>query len=173
MFNAIQIQNQKSHIFFQTGTSNQIQHSQRLCFCIFMQWLYIYTFCIISHKPENRTSSPLVHNCHPPCEQVVVQDVHNLWGWLWTTAEASVHTDFCTCVHGRRDWKQKESHVCMNMQKMPYSAGLWICRTEDSGDAGFLLQYVGKGEVYHKKRATYNCLCQWITYLMGIKVCLE
>ena len=136
-FSAAWVTNQKSHIFFQTGTSSQIQHSQRLCFCIFMQWLYIYTFCIISHKPENRTSSPLVHNCHPPCEQVVVQDVHNLWGWLWTTAEASVHTDFCTCVHGRRDWKQKESHVCMNMQKMPHSAGLRICRTEDSGDAGF------------------------------------
>ena len=150
MFNAIQIQNQKSHIFFQTGTSSQISHSQRLCFCIFMQWLYIYTFCIISHKPENRLSSPLVHNCHPPCEQVVVQDVHNLWEWLWTTAEASVHTDFCTCVHGDGIENRKNPMFAWIYRKHLILQAYGFVEQRILEMQDFLLQYVGKGEVHHK-----------------------
>ena len=128
----------KSRIFIQTGVSSQIRDSQSLSFCIFIQWLYIYTFCIVSHKPENRLSSPLVHNRNPPCKQVP-RRMFTTYGdgceqplkQMFTRTSALVHT--AVCIE-----KKEESYVCMNIQRMLSCRGCKIYGMRKSTDAGFV-----------------------------------
>ena len=64
--------------------------------------MHIYTFCFLSRKPENRLSSPFMHNRFPPCEQVprrmfttyrsgCAQPLKR----VFTRASALVHTAVC------------------------------------------------------------------------------
>ena len=116
------MQCKKSRILNQTGASSQIQHSQRPCFCIFIQWLYFYTFCLLSRKPENRLSSPFMHNRFPPCEQVPRRMFTTYRSGceqplkrMFTRTSALVHT--AVCIENRRNpmfaWIYKE---CLILQ---------------------------------------------------------